>query len=328
MDIVYTTNENFCAKVAASICSVLENNKNEKVTIYVVGQNLSCESCERFQTLASIYKQAIQIIELRDVYSYFDYKYDTGGWNSIVLARLVLDRLLPISLQKVLYLDGDTINLGELAELWNTDMQGKTLGACIEATVDRKHCNEIGMDGKPYVNAGVLLIDLQKWRENQVGQKILKYYNENREYLTSNDQDAINGALKGDIFFLNPKYNFYNIYWFYPYDFLNGLMSGTYYYSRQIVHQAVQNPVIIHYLGEERPWRKGNKHKYRLAYEKYLKKTPWKDEKMEEGWELYFVCWNLFNFIVKPFPQLRYQIINHLIPFMMKWRARKLNNKK
>lgn len=329
MNLVYTTNESFCAKVAASICSVFENNRQEEeIIVYIIGQGLLQESCEHFWFLGKMYNREIQIIYLNDVYSYFDFKFDTGGWNPIVLARLVLDKLLPTCVNKVLYLDGDTINLEALTDLWNVDMQDKVIGACIEATVDKKHREEIGMGKMPYVNAGVLLIDLEKWRECEIGNRILRYYNENYENLTANDQDAINGALKGRILFLDPKYNYYNIYWFYPYKLLRKLMGQSFYYSFETVSQASKHPAIIHYLGEERPWRKGNRHKYRDEYEKYLQKTPWKNEKMEEGWELYFVFWNIFNVLIRPFPELRYQIINHLIPVMMKWRSKQLKKKK
>lgn len=47
-----------------------------------------------------------------DIKQYFDFEFDTTGWNSIVLARLVLDKFLPEDMEKVLYLDGDTIVRG------------------------------------------------------------------------------------------------------------------------------------------------------------------------------------------------------------------------
>lgn len=52
MNIVYTTDEAFTAKVAAGICSVFENNKEmEQINVYIVGQNLSETSCKRFEKL-------------------------------------------------------------------------------------------------------------------------------------------------------------------------------------------------------------------------------------------------------------------------------------
>ena len=47
---------------------------------------------------------------------------------------------------------------------------------------------------------------------------------------------------------------------------------------------------------------------------------------MESGWKVYFICWDIFNVVTKPFPSLRYKIINSLIPTFMKIRSKK--NKK
>ena len=179
------------------------------------------------------------------------------------------------------------------------------------------------MEKYSYFNAGVLLIDLEKWRNINAGKIILDYYKANNGRLFANDQDAINGALVGKIYTLLPKYNFYNIFYQYPYKFLKRMMEPVKYISENDFNECVKNPIIIHYLGEERPWRAGNHHKYKNDYIKYLSKTPWKETDNEKGWNLYFICWYIFNFITKPFPTLRYKIINSLIPFFMKIRSKK-----
>lgn len=325
MNIVYTTNELFVAKVAASICSVFENNKEMKaIRVFIVGQGISQNSKNKFVSMAKEYNRTIEIIPLNSLDEYIDFEFDTGGWNPIVLARLILDKLLPTDVDKVLYLDGDTINVASLSDLWNTDLEDKVLGGCIEATVNKKQKESLGMLHMPYINAGVLLINLKLWKENSIGKKILSYYKDNAGKLFANDQDAINGTLKGKIYYLNPRYNFYNIYWFYPYKVLSDLMGDAYYYTKEEVDFAIQSPAIIHYLGEERPWRKGNKHKFKIYYEKYLAETPWGDDQLELGWEKYFQFWNLFNIVMCPFPKLRYNIINTMIPYMMKWRKKQL----
>ena len=294
------------------------------IRVFIVGQGISQNSKNKFVSMAKEYNRTIEIIPLNSLDEYIDFEFDTGGWNPIVLARLILDKLLPTDVDKVLYLDGDTINVASLSDLWNTDLEDKVLGGCIEATVNKKQKESLGMLHMPYINAGVLLINLKLWKENSIGKKILSYYKDNAGKLFANDQDAINGTLKGKIYYLNPRYNFYNIYWFYPYKVLSDLMGDAYYYTKEEVDFAIQSPAIIHYLGEERPWRKGNKHKFKIYYEKYLAETPWGDDQLELGWEKYFQFWNLFNIVMCPFPKLRYNIINTMIPYMMKWRKKQL----
>ena len=326
MNILYTTNDGFVGKVATGICSVFENNMDlPELTVYIIGQEISEKNKKKFRQLSQMYGRDISVIDLGNLNSYFDFNFDTLGWAPVILARLVLDKLLPETVDRVLYLDGDTVDIRGLQELWDTDLQGNILGACIEATVDKKRKKNLDMEGIPYINSGVLLIDLNKWRKECCGEKIINYYREKRGKLFAADQDVINAVLKDKIFYLPPCYNFYNIYWLYPYRVLKKMMGGDWYYSEDVFEKSMKQPVIIHFLGEERPWRKGNNHKYNLWYKKYHEKTPWKDEAEEEGWELYFKCWDLFNILMKPFPMLRYHIINHLVPVFMKWRKKQLD---
>lgn len=328
MDILYTANEAFAAKVAAGICSVFENNqKTQNLTIYLLTDHMSQKSLEKFHLMGEKYGRKIQVIAFGNIRDQISFDFDTLGWNQIVLSRLLWDRFLPEHVERILYLDGDTIVNGSLENLWKKDLKNCILGACIEPTVDYGRRIGLGLDSLPYVNSGVLLIDRKRWKESEAEQRILNFYKENDGRLFAPDQDAINGALRGEIYYLEPRYNFYNIYWFYPYRFLKKLMRGTRYFSEEVYEKSLKNPVIIHYLGEERPWRKGNHHKYRELYQKYSLSTPWRNEPEEEGWELYYFCWDIFNKVTRYFPALRYAVINRLIPLFMKWRSRRLKRK-
>lgn len=329
MNILYTLNDKFVPQVAAGICSVCENNKQIKnITFYLISKEITDVNKKKLIEFVKKYGRNMEIIELGNIKDYFDFEFDTTGWNSIVLARLLIDKLLPEYVNKVLYLDGDTIVRGNLDELWNIDLSNNVIAASIEPTVDKERKENLGLKGHPYYNAGVLLIDLEKWRKEKIGKKILDFYKENDGRLFANDQDAINGALKGKINMLLPKYNFYNIFYQYPYKFLKKLMNDVQYFDYGQFQKCVENPTIIHYLGEERPWRIGNHHKYKNDYDNYLNLTPWKGQNYENGWRIYFIFWYIFNFVTKPFPLIRYKIINSLIPTFMKIRSRKVKKEK
>lgn len=328
MNILYTLNDKFVPQVAAGITSVCENNRDiDNIDFYLMSMGISEKNKKKLKKYVKKYDRNIYFIELDNLSSYFDFDFDTNGWNPIVLARLLLDKLLPKKLEKILYLDGDTIVRGSLKELWNTDMSEYSIAASIEPTIDKKRKNSMNMSGFPYYNAGVLLVNLNKWKKDKIGEQIIKYYQDNNGNLFANDQDAINGSQVGKIYTLSPKYNFYNIFYQYPYKFLRKLCDFEY-VSYDVFMDAKTNPIIIHYLGEERPWRIGNKHKYKDDYLKYLSMTPWKNQNMEDGWKTYFVFWNLFNIITKPFPRIRYSIINALIPKFMAYRKKQLKKEK
>ena len=328
MHILYTLNDKFVPQVAASICSVCENNEKWAITFHIMSAWITEKNKNELKILASKYNNKLFIYELKPLEEYFDSKIDTKWRNPIVLARLLVDKILPKNIDKLLYLDWDTIVKWKLKELWETDMWGKTIWMSIEPTEDRARKDGLWLHNYPYCNAGVLLINMKRFREIWAWQTIIDYYKEHNGQLFANDQDAINASMKDEIHILPPKYNFYNIFRQYPYRFLKKLMWKVPYFSKKEYMESVQYPVIIHYLWEERPRRAWNHHKYRDDYKKYLWMTYRKNSTDEKWWRLYFVCWYIFNFIMTPFPELRYKIINYLIPKFMEYRKKQLNKSK
>lgn len=326
MNILYTFDNNFVPQVAAGMCSICENNKDiEELNFFVFSLKITDENKKKLdEFLNNKYGRNITFIELDDLKKYFDFSFDTSGWNPIVLARLLLDRLLPKNVEKILYLDGDTIVRGSLKELWNSNLHENILGACVEPTFSKERRKALKHGNNPYFNAGVLLVDLNRWRKEKIGEQIISYYKKFNGKLFANDQDAINGTLVNKIENLSIRYNYANTFYIYPYRAIKKMMYPNYFIDKEDFENSNKFPVIIHYLGEERPWRLGNTHKFRDDYEKYLNLTPWKNMGFEDGWQLYFLCWKIFNFVIKPFPILRYRIINGLIPLFMNYRSKKL----
>lgn len=324
INIVYTVNDNFVPQLATGICSVCENNKSEEVCFYVISYGITEANKEKLKKYVASYGKKIEIIELGNLEDYIDFEFDTSGWNPIVLARLVLTELLPDDVEKVLYLDGDTMVRASLKELWEMDMHGKVIGAVVEPTANHSRKAVINLrEEEPYCNAGVLLIDMVRWKETRADKRVLEFYKKYDGKLFANDQDAINGALKEDIIWLPIEYNFCNSYRFYPYKTLKKIMSPCKFVDYSDYQKAMNNPVIIHFLGEERPWRIGNKNPFTPEYLQYWSKTPWKDSNLETGWKKYFVAFNAFNVIMKIAPYCRYKIIDKMIPWVLEHRGKK-----
>lgn len=327
MNFVYTFDDNFVPQAAASICSICENNKSEKNTFFVISFGISDINKNELKAMVEKYGNFMEFIEITNLNSYFDFNINTTGWKPIVLARLLIDKLLPKKIDRVIYIDGDTIVRNDITDFFHLDLKGKTLAMSIEPTISKQRTEALKMGNYPYCNAGVLLIDLNKWRKNDIGRKLIDFYKSNNGKLFAHDQDSINAYMKKEIKIVPPKYNYCNTFDQYSYKFICKQMKPidySKYVSEKEYYESRMNPSIIHYLGEERPWRKGNTHKYRNDYKKYLSMTVWSDTKDETGWGLYFFCWRIFNFITKPFPGLRLFIINSLIPTFMKIRANKL----
>ena len=322
MNILLTIDDNFVPQLAANICSICENNCNEEaISFYIFDNGISENNKADLVTFVGTYGRIISFIPITGFMNNLGFEFDTSGWNEIVLSRLLLAKFLPESVNKILYLDGDTIVRGNLKALWETNLESHTLGAVMEPTANKVRRQQLGIGNRPYYNAGVLLVNLTNWRESKAEQRILDYCKTNSDKLFANDQDAINVVLRNEILPLSPSYNFSNVFTYYPFKTLKALMPE--FCSEHDFFRAKANPCIVHYLGEERPWRKGNTHTYKADYEHYLSMTPWKGSPQEKGWELYFIVWRIFNAATKLVPRVRLAIINSLIPFFISRKAKK-----
>jgi len=325
INIVYTLNDKFIPQVAASIESVLNNSDNsDNFHFFLISEDLSDLNKKKLKHQLRNERAMITFISLTNLRDLVGFDFDTGGWNSIVLARLFLDKLLPESIEKVIYLDGDTIIRGSLSVLWETNLTNKVVAMAPEPTVDKKRKLFLGLGELPYCNAGVLLLNIKLWRIENCGKQILDFYNENNGKLFANDQDALNAVLKDKRVILSPTYNYFNIYDQYSYKVLSKLMLPSTFINRKEFSEVKKNPIIIHYLGEERPWRIGNKHRFKLDFENNLNQSEWSDMTYEEGWGSYFKLYYLFNKVTKPFPMIRYNIMNLLIPWFIRMRAKRV----
>lgn len=321
MNILFTVNDAFVPQLAASMCSICEHNREANdVHFYVFSDGIASHNQESITAFIGTYGQTVTFVDIQGFTELFGFSFDTTGWDEIVLARLVMARFLPQDMNRIIYLDGDTIVRDSLDNLWTFDLHGNTLGMVMEPTVDKDRLASLGLEGHPYYNAGVLLVDLARWRANAAEERILSFCQQHQGQLFANDQDAINVVLASEIAPLPATYNYANINDQYPLAFLQHLMPK---YEKGIDHAAVKaNPCIVHYLGEERPWRRGNTHRFKDDYHRYLAMTPWCNTQDEQGWELYFLLWRAFNGITRLFPALRYAIITSLIPYMIKFRSR------
>lgn len=327
MFIVYNLNNKFVPQVAASICSICETNSDTYIYFYLLTTDLTIDNVNILKKFVNNYNNELHVVRV-DLNKYFNYDFDTLGWNDIVITRMLLGWLLPDDIEKIIYLDGDTIVLSSLKELWKTNLYGKTVGMVKEPTANKNRRQQLCLANYSYYNSGVILIDLIKWRYSNISKKLVDFYKEKNGMLFAPDQDAINYILRDEIYSLEPKYNYCNIYEQYSYIFLSKLEKPRNYFTKEIFDKSKKNPVIVHFLGEERPWRNGNAHRFKDEYDKYLNKTPYKGQNYEDGWNLYFQFWYLFNIMTKPFPAIRYKIVDTLIPVVMRIRHKKINKLK
>jgi lipopolysaccharide biosynthesis glycosyltransferase len=196
--------------------------------------------------------------------------------STATLAKLLLPEHFAGRYEKILYLDADLVITGDVARLFDLDMDGRAVAAVPSGRIwvdvpeaERNwwlaHFQTLGLT-PPYrfFNAGVLLMDVATWNRQQITRRALEFLKANASLCQLPDEDALNAVLDGDLLELSPVWN--------------SLPPR----SRTLARHRDIDPVIVHYVGPRKPWRRFMKGKgllqdraaYRL-YRDFLRDTPW-----------------------------------------------------
>ncbi len=307
MDAVYSSNENYVRHMAVSLYSLMDRNQAaERIRVFILASGITPESREKIFQIGAHFGREIVWIPVGDLRERFPYAVDTGGFDISAMGRLFVGTLLPEDVERVLYLDCDTVVLDSLGRLWETDLKGKLFGAVMEPTIYPQVKERIGLGKKdPYFNSGVLLIDVKKWREEGAEKTLLDFFGSLGGKTFACDQDTLNGVFRGKIRPLHPRYNFFSNYRYFHYRDLTDQSPAYRAVSAAMFTQAKRHPAIIHFAGDERPWKAGNLCHYRQAYDHYLTLTPWKGTPREEGQRRYLLAYHVMDYLTWLCPPVR-----------------------
>jgi lipopolysaccharide biosynthesis glycosyltransferase len=151
-----------------------------------------------------------------------------GRISRLTYARILMPWTLPPTVSRVLFFDVDTLVFEDLAPLWQTDLAGAVIGAVpdfllhtaflekgLDPVKERTNHRLPAIKDLPrvteYFNAGILLIDLDRWREERISEKAYAYLKAHPN-LAFADQDALNFALDKRWKPLDPRWNVQNHY--------------------------------------------------------------------------------------------------------------------
>ena len=237
--VFYAADENYLPYLSTSIHSLADKASEEyNYEIYVLNAGMRRENAQPLFVyerenlhihLVDVSKKMQEVnhaLQLRDYY--------TGA----TYYRIFIAELFP-EYEKALYLDSDTILLGDVSELFNAELGDNLVGAIADGAVAaveefRLYTKGVlGIDASEYFNAGVLLINLNAFRKYRFYEKfcaLLKAY----KFSVAQDQDYLNVLCKGKVCFLGGEWN------------------------RMPIAGAESQPKLIHYNLTLKPWHYEN----------------------------------------------------------------------
>lgn len=287
INICISADENFIELGAVVLKSIVHYaNPGTAFSFYVIDNGIS--EISRKQVVSMLDKEHAEVvfISAKDMEKDVGMHIDGGRWPLSAFQRLYIADYLPRDVRRVLYLDCDILVRGPLDGLYNTDLEDYYVLAGAEECLSEQNKKNIGITEKDvYINSGILVIDLERWRDLDVGRKSLNYIRNNLQHLQFVDQDTINAVLKERIKTIPLRYNSYTVLFNYSYDEMLRYRNVKKFCSRQMCWEAVNNPEIVHFTQDTisiRPWYKNGGHKYRKEWLEIRAMTPWKDQPLWE----------------------------------------------
>lgn len=176
---------------------------------------------------------------------------ETDRYPQEIYYRMAAPLLLPTSLDRILYLDVDTVVINPLQALYDTDFQGAYLAACSHVRKFLTECNRFRLGAKgdvPYINTGVMLLNLPLLREATRLEDIRDYAEKKKKALLLPDQDIMT-VLYGEHIKLLDTMRF-NLS-----DRMLAFHNGDPKKEKRSLEWIRENSVIIHYCGKNKPWK-------------------------------------------------------------------------
>ena len=126
MNVVYASNDGYARHLGTSLYSLLDRNRDfAEISVYVLTLGLSEENQGKLREIAEHFGRRLIFLNLDDLLERIGYEVDTGGFDISVMLRLFMGDMLPESVERVLYLDCDTVVLQSLKHLWKEELEGK-----------------------------------------------------------------------------------------------------------------------------------------------------------------------------------------------------------
>ena len=257
----------FVAVTIASICS----HTGSYIHFYILDSGIDIQNENKIKSLKNVFHNfSIEFLKI-DIKKAFDNFQVPPNLNLSTYSRLLIPSLKK-ELNKVLYIDTDVVVLKDISNLYNTDLENYTLGAVWDKSrvlynTDTKDLMDLS-DNYKYFNAGVLVIDIEKWNKTDVTSELFKIAKQYESKIKHADETLLNKYFDNNYKVIDIKYNYLD------YDVVNSPNSEI---------------IIRHFATPMKPWNSNfsmlnNKIKKLKNFEDfwhYAKMTPFYDELIE-----------------------------------------------
>ncbi|MCQ8265060.1 SP_1767 family glycosyltransferase [Streptococcus suis] len=238
LDIAFSVNNRYAQYLGATILSILAHHPKEEVRVHILYKEIAQSILQDLGNLAQQTPNLELHFHLLEDQQFSAIPIRTEQFPIESFSRFLLPELLA-DLDRILYLDVDILVHGNLMELFQTDLEEYELGAIIEADIFKYYqwyLDSLGFGpNDAYFSSGVLLMDLDKMRQNGTTNQLIAMALEKAQDYKFPDQDILNTYYKGQFKQLSPAYNYTDV-------------------RKQNRELAADEIVIEHFNGDIKAW--------------------------------------------------------------------------
>jgi|GEM_PF-4913067 len=242
INVVYCTDNKYILYMAVSLTSLILNNLSEKIAVHIIyGSDTSLAELEKIQQLEQKYAN-IKIC----LYPFAPYEKECqqllgGSKNWVQYMRLYIDEILPEDLLRIIYIDADSLCVGNINAVAFINLRDRAIGAVSVSDDELMKIYKVDNEknvvpfkfSNIFLNAGFLLVDMDKYKRRQLRKKIMTFAQQND---INNIEEAVSCALNGEFYHLDGRYN--------------RLLSPAYPW-----YKGYEQDIIWHFCGDVKPWQ-------------------------------------------------------------------------
>lgn len=268
INLLVTLDSNYLTPLCSMLRSIKKSNRGEQINLYVAHSSLTDNDFNRIRAAVLDYDMEIYPIKVDD--KYFENAPILKRTSKETYYRIFAPLYLPESVDRVLYIDPDTIVINPLKSFYTMDFGSSLIIAAkhFDGFVDRWNKGRLFITKSPhYVNAGIMLMNIAEMRKTFSPEKLFKLIKKYKSILHLADQDAINIYYQGKISTASEYQINLDERCFKRLVKSKGNEQDALSYVRK-------NTVIIHYNGKEKPWYEGEyKGRLKSFYDEYSKEN-------------------------------------------------------
>lgn len=266
INICYSADAAYSEQLCVSVASVLKNaDKKDKLNFYILDGGLSEDNRNSLLSLKSIRPFSVNFVKVNPsdfvtcpLLKDKGEEYSSYHVTIPTYFKFKICEYFP-ELEKILYLDCDVIVRTSLKPLFGIDLDGFSALMVKDAESD-KESQRLNLPS--YFNAGVMLINLRYWYENDIPSKLFNCAIERKDDIVWQDQDILNIVLSGSVREFSSLWNY------------------QYFIYKEENIREFSECYILHYAGMYKPWLRPFSHAVYDVYYGYLALTPYKNREI------------------------------------------------